>query len=46
MFVIAAILIKVVAGDHSQSQDEGTEQTVPVAMLKVHENYGSPKRLF
>lgn len=35
--------VQVVAGDHSQSQDDGTEQTVPVAMLKVHENYGSPK---
>jgi len=32
--------VAVVAGDHSQSQDDGTEQSVDVARLIVHENYG------
>merc|ERR1719435_150554 len=35
--------VVVVAGEHDRSVDEGTEQTVSVASLTVHENYGSPK---
>merc|ERR1719365_527063 len=33
----------VVAGEHDRSVDEGTEQTVSVVKLTVHESYGSPK---
>merc|ERR1719443_1641074 len=33
----------VVAGEHDRSVDEGTEQTVSVVKLTVHEHYGSPK---
>jgi len=39
----AASEVQVVAGDHCQSKDDGTEQTVDVESLTVHENYGSPK---
>merc|ERR1712198_68157 len=35
--------VVVVAGEHNQVVDEGTEQTVGVALLTVHESYGSPK---
>ena len=35
--------VMVVAGEHDRSVDEGTEQTVSVVKLTVHENYGSPK---
>jgi len=35
--------VVVVAGEHDRSVDEGTEQTVPVSKLTVHESYGSPK---
>jgi len=33
----------VVAGEHDRSVDEGSEQTVSVVKLTVHESYGSPK---
>jgi len=33
--------VVVVAGDHSQRNDDGTEQTVEVDQLIVHENYGA-----
>merc|ERR1711892_1641930 len=33
----------VVAGEHDRSVDEGTEHTVSVTKLTVHESYGSPK---
>jgi len=32
--------VMVVAGEHSQKNDDGTEQTADVAQLIVHENYG------
>jgi len=35
--------VVVVAGDHNQAVDEGTEQTVNVAKLTVHENYQDGK---
>merc|ERR1719167_743701 len=36
--------VVVVAGEHDRNVDEGTEQTVPVSKLTVHEKYGSPKQ--
>ena len=33
----------IVAGEHNQVIDEGTEQTVNVARLTVHENYQDGK---
>merc|ERR1711917_172487 len=35
--------VVVVAGEHNNLVDEGTEQTVGVSRLIVHESYGSPK---
>ncbi|XP_023325441.1 trypsin-1 [Eurytemora carolleeae] len=35
--------VVVVAGEHNKVEFEGTEQTVDVAELIVHESYGSPK---
>merc|ERR1711973_582185 len=35
--------VVVVAGEHNKVIDEGTEQTVGVSRLLVHESYGSPK---
>jgi len=36
--------VMVVVGDHSQHTDEGTEQTINVVRLTVHESYGKPKQ--
>jgi len=35
--------VVIVAGDHDNSIDEGTEQTVDITKLLVHESYGRPK---
>jgi len=35
--------VLVVVGEHDREVDEGTEQTVGVAKMTVHENYGHPK---
>jgi len=35
--------VVIVAGDHNIEVEEGTEQTVGVTNLLVHESYGSPK---
>lgn len=32
--------VLVVVGEHDREVDEGTEQTVGVAKMTVHENYG------